>query len=424
VKILAWCTVVLFAAVVCPSGASGAGFALFEQGAKALGMAGAFTATADDPSALFFNPAGMTRMEGWRASLGPSIILPTLEFSGVAPYPGHGIEERWKAAAFTPLTAYLVRRISPRIAAGFGVNSPFGLVSEWEDPQLFTGRFISTRAAITSFDAGPALAVRVLPSLSVATGYGVFLSKIEMERHVAVTLADSTFDAATATLESDWAVSGGLRVGLLFEPTRRLSLGFTYRQGPEAAYEGEASFARIPTGDAGRDSLIAGGLPGKQPIESGIAYPDFISLGLAYQWSPALRTEIDVNWMGWSSFADLEMTFPETPEMSQIIPELYDDVVQIRLGGELALRSGLQVRAGYYFDQCPAPDMAVGPVLPDADRHGVALGLGRDFGRLRLDLYNLLVFFDERSTSVNRDGFNGTYREFAEIFGLSFGISF
>ena len=37
----------------------GAGFSIFEQGTKAMGMAGAFTAQADDPSLLFHNAGGL-----------------------------------------------------------------------------------------------------------------------------------------------------------------------------------------------------------------------------------------------------------------------------------------------------------------------------------------------------------------------------
>src|SRR5258706_13304669 len=44
------------------SGAAfGAGFGLFEQGAKATAMGGAFAATADDPSAIFYNVAGIAQ---------------------------------------------------------------------------------------------------------------------------------------------------------------------------------------------------------------------------------------------------------------------------------------------------------------------------------------------------------------------------
>ena len=41
--------------------AFGSGFSIFEQGAKATAMGGAFVATADDPSAIFYNVAGIAQ---------------------------------------------------------------------------------------------------------------------------------------------------------------------------------------------------------------------------------------------------------------------------------------------------------------------------------------------------------------------------
>ena len=40
------------------------GFQINEHGAKAMGMGGAFTAQASDPSAIFFNPAGLGFQKG------------------------------------------------------------------------------------------------------------------------------------------------------------------------------------------------------------------------------------------------------------------------------------------------------------------------------------------------------------------------
>jgi len=58
----------------------GSGFETHEQGAKAVAMGGAFTAEADDPSAVFYNPAGITQLEGTQASLGVSVIRPYGKF--------------------------------------------------------------------------------------------------------------------------------------------------------------------------------------------------------------------------------------------------------------------------------------------------------------------------------------------------------
>lgn len=66
-----------------PMASMGAGFHIREQGAKAMGMANAFVAQADDPSAVFYNPAGIAFQEGTAISLGVTIInVPETEFKG------------------------------------------------------------------------------------------------------------------------------------------------------------------------------------------------------------------------------------------------------------------------------------------------------------------------------------------------------
>lgn len=47
----------------------------YNESIRALGMGGAFTAVADDENALFYNPAGLTRIEKWTIG----VINPTIE---------------------------------------------------------------------------------------------------------------------------------------------------------------------------------------------------------------------------------------------------------------------------------------------------------------------------------------------------------
>ena len=65
------------------SGAAfGAGFGLFEQGAKATAMGGAFAATADDPSAIFYNVAGIAQQRHTSFLAGGTLINFANEFTG------------------------------------------------------------------------------------------------------------------------------------------------------------------------------------------------------------------------------------------------------------------------------------------------------------------------------------------------------
>ena len=63
----------------------GGGFQINEHGARAMGMSGAFTALANDPSALFFNGAGITQLSGTRFMIGATLISPKASFRGPSP---------------------------------------------------------------------------------------------------------------------------------------------------------------------------------------------------------------------------------------------------------------------------------------------------------------------------------------------------
>jgi long-chain fatty acid transport protein len=56
-----------------------AGFALSEYSARSNALAGAPLARADDPSALAYNPAGITQLEGIHLATGMTFIMPQTE---------------------------------------------------------------------------------------------------------------------------------------------------------------------------------------------------------------------------------------------------------------------------------------------------------------------------------------------------------
>src|ERR1700690_3347725 len=64
--------------VMCSSLGFAAGFRLPEQDSAAMGMASAFVGQADNPSAVWYNPAGITQLEGTRVSGGVIGIYPEL----------------------------------------------------------------------------------------------------------------------------------------------------------------------------------------------------------------------------------------------------------------------------------------------------------------------------------------------------------
>src|SRR3981081_1929536 len=83
------------ACVFGPAPVHAAGFAIFEQGARGMGFAGAFTAQANDPSAIFHNAAGIAFLKGKQFYFGGTLIHPSSSFTGADPCRGdHGVQTR------------------------------------------------------------------------------------------------------------------------------------------------------------------------------------------------------------------------------------------------------------------------------------------------------------------------------------------
>src|SRR5437867_13291973 len=124
--------------VAAPGAVFGSGYSIYGQGAKAMANAGAFTARADDPSALFFNPAGIGQLKGKRFTFGTSAILLTgSEFD--SDLSGNSFEQADNVA--WPSNVYYTQTVGGRSAWGVALTSPFGLKTEWDS--AFDGRYIS-----------------------------------------------------------------------------------------------------------------------------------------------------------------------------------------------------------------------------------------------------------------------------------------
>ncbi|KAB2967706.1 MAG: hypothetical protein F9K18_03915 [Thermoanaerobaculia bacterium] len=415
----------LFVAAAAPP-VCAAGFGLFEQGARAMGLAGAFTAQADDPTAMFHNVGGLAFLEERAGRAGVTYVtFTTADFRSVSPSsapPGYRAEQE-QLSELVP-HAYWVQPVNRDWKFGVAVEAPFGLSTEWKDPETFAGRFLSTRAALRAIDLNPSLGWRVSPELGLGFGLVYRFSDVELDRHVPFPSPFGVLDVGTVGLESGFEPGMGWNVGLLHRASERVSWGLSYRSKVEVDYDGTARFTQIPTGIPPLDAVVASLIPFGRDLDvsTSIEFPDMASLGIAFALTADAKLELDANWTGWSTFDTVHLSFAGLPQLASTLEEEWDDVMNYRAGLSWKRPHGCEWRFGYVFDESPQPDEHVSPLLPDADRNGLALGWGRAFDRTSLDLALLYVRFDERTTTVQADGFNGTYDTTAWLFGATFGF--
>lgn len=420
---------VLALALLAPDRAGAAGYGIYEQGAAALGMAGAATASVHDASAVFFNPANLTRLESGRSLYGSVTLLqPFTSFAGWSPYPGYGVTEQMESQEFFPPALYYAAHWNRAIAYGVGLNAPFGLGVSWKDPDRFTGRSIVTRADLRTLNANASLAWAPDEALSFGAGFNALFARVELENRTLIPApggGGGQVDVAHTRLAGGYQPGYGWNAGVSWQAGEPWRLAVSYRSKVVIHLDGEADFEQIPTGDAAVDASVAAGLPPDQPASTVARFPALWSAGAAWFPDDAWTVELDLGFAEWSVFRDLPIDLHTTPSRSRVIVEDYDDAWQVRLGAEWR-REGYTLRGGWYYDQAAAPAESVSPLLPDSGRNGITLGFGTSFGgRWTLDLYQLALLVQHRTTEgVNRDDYDGEYKSYVNALGFSLAYRF
>jgi long-chain fatty acid transport protein len=418
----------VFAATVlslaCTESARAAGFSVFEAGGKALGMGGAFAAQADDPSAVFFNPAGVADLEGVQLYAGVSLIFTGTEFAGVNPDPGFGVKEETGTLVFPPFNAYLTWQVAENVGVGIGVFNPFGLGQEWDDEPQFTGRHIAHDTELRTFDINPTAAWRPHERVSIGAGLQIMFAEVDLKRYLQEWDPDGSgfLDVGHVRLKGNsWDF--GFNAGALFD-LDDFSIGATYRSKVTSTVEGDATFEQLPSGNPAFDDAVAAQFPESQGVAADVKLPWMATLAGAYRGVERWVFEVDLVFFGWSEFDELTFEFDD-PSLESSRVQDYEDKVQIRTGGQYTVNDAWEIRAGYYYDPTPQPTRAMSPLLGDSNRHSLTVGGTFRRGAWYIDGFGLALLTGERSTEGRSvDNFNGTYQSFGFIGGLNFGYNF
>jgi long-chain fatty acid transport protein len=389
--------------------AHAAGFMIYEHGAAAMAMAGAFTSLAKDPSALWHNPAGMAWLEGTQIMGGATFIFPsgTVDFPTYPGAPSYDQEHQ----VFTPPNFYLTHRLSDKVAIGLGVFAPYGLGISWPDPETFPWRFLGTSGDMQMFFVNPALAVKITDRFSLALGVSFITSKLTQ---TVTTLKDIGEVPVDADLKG---TSFGFNAGLLYKGDG-YRFGLNYRSRFNLDYSGTISLQTALSPQ-----------PFEGTGETTFKFPDIVTMGLSFDLTKKLVWAVDLHYVFWSSY-DGYTIHSEVPSLGLVedthVPTLWRDSYVARTGLEFMASGRLALRAGFLYDKTPQPAATMDSTLPDADRIALTAGFGYSFGKLTLDLACHYENFKER-TSARTDVFQlipGTFKTRALLLGLNLGYRF
>jgi long-chain fatty acid transport protein len=354
--------------------AFGSAFALAEQNVMGLGNAFAGSAaTAEDANTVWFNPAGLARLNFPQVEGAIHVIIPSSKFRNVASQPAAlqplgGTGGDAGSAAFVP-NLYGSIAVSDALHLGIGINVPFGLKTEYENGWL--GRYQALKSEVKTINVNPAFGWKVTPDFWVGAGanYQHFDATLTNDFNYSAALAQGyatpalgltpaqqgALSVATAGLDSFAKVTGddaawGWNVGAMLSFNGDANndpgagrLGITYRSKLKYNVVGSVKFTNPAT------PVLSGALAPFQPAVTAVSnsinqtrlynggvmldvtVPDSASLSYYQKINREFDILADVSWTGWSSIQELRIKRSDGSTLS-VLPENFKDTWRFSAG--------------------------------------------------------------------------------------------
>jgi len=383
--------------------AMGNGLNLNSLGTRALAMGGAFVGLADDFSAIYWNPAGITHFKTRYFGFFGTDIIPsgTYKFAPKIPQIGTLTLVNAKTATkhFLSGMAAYYHPISPNLVAGIGIYVPSGLGSNWDGADFANISENATydwNSLISVVTFAPALAYKINDMISVGLALNINYGNFDIKMHAGSTpIPTPPYKLDLGQYEESLSGWGyGATLGVLVKPNEMFSLGATFRTRSTLKFSGEARISRM--------SLL--GFPASSDIKRDVTRGMWIVGGIAYKPMDNLILTGDIQWSEWTTIGVMETDFID-PYWKVIMaasgddkrPMYWENKAQIRFGAEYQVTKFVALRGGYYWDPSPAPDKTMNVLLPNYDFHVLTVGFGYALNDLQIDVGFEYLMGKERS---------------------------
>lgn len=431
------------------------GFALTGVGSRATSMGGAFRGLSDDPSAMFWNPAGLGFMNENSISIGGTFILPSATWdptgTPLAAMPGYSAQEYEAEQSLRMFPTVLATKSKEsRLKYGLGLYVPYGLGTTWDAYNLPTTSALGPlsyhdgfpkeemMSSVAVVDLHPTVAYRVMPNLSVGAGISAMYGMIDISKVAFNPAFGATY--MYTPLTSDLSGSGfgiGANFGLMFKPMEALSFGLSGKIPSTIAMSGDADvFFWTPASMDSLGNLLPGRkMGGKSDIDADLKLPAEIGMGLAYKVMPNWTLSLDYAYTMWER---LDKVVVEMKDPITVIPGAlvvnestlvfdWENTSRISVGTEYVMACN-KLRAGFFFDQCPIPKATQIPTISDiGNKMSFNLGWGREFGAFGVEANAQYIMFPEREIKPSEqtaDNYAGIYNSNSMSGNLGFSYKF
>ncbi len=346
------------------------GFKNPDQDASATAQGEAFVAQADDASAVYYNPAGLTQVPGTQFTSGGYFVFRDITFKGTS-----GNTEEMNDPAYT-LNAYVATDLKlEKWRFGFGYNVPYGNMTDWGKNSSF--RYQVTQSELIVGNFAFATAYQITDTLSLGAELNYYNGQTELNRLVPFSILFPGLPDGKFQFEGDGGAIGAT-AGLLWKINKHWSFGAVYRSPFAIDFHGQAVVKNDPTGLFGRSAATAE-----------ITFPQSVTGGLAWRPTDKLKLEVDVEWTDWDTLNSVRLHSPNPAfanDPGSTIPFNWMSSFFYEFGAQYQLKKDLVLRAGYIYSENTVPNSTFSPTLPDGNRNVVSCGVGYTWKRFTVDL--------------------------------------
>jgi len=325
--------------------------------AFATARGNAFVATADNPSAIYYNPAGLTQLRGQEVSATAYFIRLEADYRSAATGQTSSLNAETK---LLPQVYYAWAPENKPWALGVGFYAPYGLSTDWSaTPDLFE---FATKNTETYTTLNPVFAWRLSDTVSIGGGVTFNHLKVDLNRGV---LLSGVLPSALFHFAANGDATG-YNLGLRWQPAEQHAFGLSYQ-------------ARTNFGVSGTSDLYP--LILGEPASAGFAFPEVFIVGYSYRPTPGWNFEANIDWTNWTCLKTVTIT---KASGAVALPFDWKASYFYELGMTRYWGDGWQVSAGYTLSENSVPDATWNPAVPDTTRLFWCAGLGYTQGPLRV----------------------------------------
>ncbi len=345
----------IFSLLVATPSASASGTRVGFKDAFAMARGNAFVATADNASAVYYNPAGLTQLEGTQ------LVGNIYTVAVSSDYQGTGGSAAMDNRSHTIPAFYASWKTQGSTwAFGLGVYAPFGLSTEWPANSPLRTFALKNKETYRTFNLSGAY--QISPTLSVGGGLTYNKATVDLSRAIGVFGPNDLFRFQG----EGHAV--GYTLGTLWRPDPKHSFGFSYQSHTSIKMTGTTDTIPLASGE---------------PSEATFVFPEVAIIGYSYRPTPQWNFEVNVDWTNWNRFNTVTISKASGP-----VPLAFNwqSGYFYEFGATRYFENGLHLSAGYLYTENSTPDATYTPALPDSNKSFYSLGLGYTAGNLSFDL--------------------------------------